>query len=112
MTTSLCGRKTLSMMRSNLEKLNDMGIFNMDIREDNYRGGRLFDFSIALTPPHVWLWPDLRSREQIFDDCRYDLTAFDQMAGNIEKQRAIARDRWSNGVLRQPKHYTGISKHR
>ncbi|KAI0189713.1 kinetochore Sim4 complex subunit Fta2, partial [Xylaria flabelliformis] len=77
---TVCGRKTLSKMRSNLEKLNDMGIFNMDIKEDNYRGGRLFDFSIALTSPHVWLWDDLRSRDQIFRDCRADLVAFDWMA--------------------------------
>lgn len=52
---SVCGRKTLSAMRSNLKQLNDMGIFNMDIREDNYRGGRLFDFSIAVTSPHISL---------------------------------------------------------
>ncbi|TRX99075.1 hypothetical protein FHL15_000417 [Xylaria flabelliformis] len=82
---TVCGRKRLSTMRSNLEQLNKMGIFNMDIREDNYRGGRLFDFSIALTPPHLWLWSRLRSRQQIFKDCRADLVAFDWMAKRLEE---------------------------
>ncbi|KAI1749960.1 hypothetical protein F4782DRAFT_510848 [Xylaria castorea] len=86
---TVCGRKTLSTMRSNLGKLNDMGIFYMDVREDNYCSGRLFDFSIALTSPHVWLWPDLRSRDQIFKDCRDDLISFDRMAKNVEKQREL-----------------------
>ncbi|RYC63568.1 hypothetical protein CHU98_g2631 [Xylaria longipes] len=110
-----CGRKKLSIMRSNLKKLNDMGIFNMDIREDNYRGGRLFDFSISHTPPHVWLWPDLRSRKQIFRDCRYDLAAFGEMAKNIEKQSPSTQARWLKDRLRprlQKKHYAGISKRR
>lgn len=41
------GRKTFLAMRKVVEELNKLGIYNMDIREDNYRGGRLFDFSIV-----------------------------------------------------------------
>ncbi|KAI0549333.1 kinetochore Sim4 complex subunit FTA2-domain-containing protein [Xylaria curta] len=111
---TICGRKSLSMMRSNLDLLNDTGIFNMDIREDNYRGGRLFDFSIALTTPHIWLWPDLRPREQIFKDCRADLVAFDHMAKRLEKQKASTRKEWVGRLRqgRQIKYFAGISKRR
>ncbi|KAI0204822.1 kinetochore Sim4 complex subunit FTA2-domain-containing protein [Astrocystis sublimbata] len=97
-----CGRKKLPAMRSNLRKLNGMGIFNMDIKEDNYRGGRLFDFSIALTPPHVWLWPSVRSRAEILEDCAEDEKVFDRMAKQINKRReeaeAEAGARWTEGI--------------
>ncbi|KAI0874569.1 kinetochore Sim4 complex subunit FTA2-domain-containing protein [Hypoxylon argillaceum] len=112
---SVCGRKTLSAMRSNLKQLNDMGIFNMDIREDNYRGGRLFDFSIAVTSPHISLWIKLRPKKQIFEDCRYDMGCFSEMAETIEEQRKLTRARWLEGTLRrrsQSKQHAGISKRR
>ncbi len=50
---SLRGRSTFASMRNKLLELNKMGIFNMDIREENYLGGRLFDFSVAITIPHL-----------------------------------------------------------
>ncbi|KAI1123486.1 kinetochore Sim4 complex subunit FTA2-domain-containing protein [Nemania abortiva] len=112
---SVCGRKRLPAMRSNVKQLNDMGIFNMDIREDNYCGGRLFDFSIAITAPHLSLWTKLRSEEQILADCQYDLGSFDVMAKKLEEQRALRRARWSEGALRrrpQNTRYAGISKRR
>ncbi|KAI0113651.1 kinetochore Sim4 complex subunit FTA2-domain-containing protein [Nemania sp. FL0031] len=112
---SLCGRKSLSAMRSNLEQLNRLGILNMDIKEDNYKGGRLFDFSIAITNPHMHLWVILRSAEGIIEDLKLDLALFDSMAKKLEAQRAQKRGRWSEGVLRQRpqnKNYAGISKRR
>ncbi|KAI0399872.1 kinetochore Sim4 complex subunit FTA2-domain-containing protein [Xylaria palmicola] len=111
---SVCGRKRLSVMRSTLKKLNDMGIYNMDVREANYLGGRLFDFSVAITPPHLSLWLKLRTRAEIQEDREYDLAAFDDMAMDIERERASKRARWSQGALRPRRATTtrGISEGR
>jgi hypothetical protein len=88
------GRKKFSTMRGNLEKLNDLGIHNMDIREDNYKGGRLFDFSIAITSPHMSFNLHIRSREQILEDMRYDLRSFDIMEKRVlGRQTEVASSR-------------------
>ncbi|KAK8078432.1 hypothetical protein PG996_004602 [Apiospora saccharicola] len=90
---SSCGRKKLSAMRSNLKQLNELGVYNMDIREDNYRGGRLFDFSLAITAPHISLSLKLWSKRQIEEDIRYDLECFERFEKKeneeqMEKRRA------------------------
>ncbi|KAI1424537.1 kinetochore Sim4 complex subunit FTA2-domain-containing protein [Xylaria sp. FL1777] len=79
-------RKTFQAMRKNLEELNDLGIYNMDIRQANYLGGRLFDFSIAITRPHLALSLDFRPREQIVEDMEDDLECFDQMVEEEQKE--------------------------
>lgn len=71
----------------------------MDIREDNYRGGRLFDFSIAITSPHISLSLKLRSKKQIDEDVRCDLECFRELEEN-ELERASLRAA-SHGKLRQ-----------
>ncbi|KAI0973721.1 kinetochore Sim4 complex subunit FTA2-domain-containing protein, partial [Xylaria arbuscula] len=76
---SLRHRRTFELMRKKLEALNKLGIYNMDIREANYLGGRLFDFSIAITFPHISLWPRLCSMEMIMEDMEHDLGCFDSM---------------------------------
>ncbi|KAI1110997.1 kinetochore Sim4 complex subunit FTA2-domain-containing protein [Nemania sp. NC0429] len=84
--TTTYGRKKLSTMRSNIRKLNELGVYNMDIREDNYRGGRLFDFSLAITSPHISLSLKLRSKQQIDEDVRWDLECLEELGEN-EVQR-------------------------
>ncbi|KAI1445152.1 kinetochore Sim4 complex subunit FTA2-domain-containing protein [Annulohypoxylon stygium] len=86
--------KKLSTMRENLVQLNKMGVYNMDICKRNYLGGRLFDFSIAITTPHISFWTELRTRKQIKEDMDYDLACFDSIAEaeEIEKNR-IAKER-------------------
>lgn len=81
------GRKKFPEMRDTLKKLNDMGIYNMDIREANYLGGRLFDFSIAITVPHISFWEKLRPTSQILEDMDYDLNAFDAIAKRVTAER-------------------------
>ena len=59
----------------------------MDIRKANYLGGRLFDFSIAITSPHLSLWTRLRTEAQIVEDMRYDLKSFDAMVEEEKKKK-------------------------
>ncbi|KAI1752830.1 kinetochore Sim4 complex subunit FTA2-domain-containing protein [Xylaria castorea] len=71
--------KTFETMRRNLEELNKLRIYNMDVWEGNYRCGRLFDFGVAITCPHIDLWPELRPVEQILEDQKSDIECFDSM---------------------------------
>ena len=47
--------KNLIRMRKDLLKMHKMGVYPQDVRERNYRGGLLLDFSIAITKPH-WVF--------------------------------------------------------
>lgn len=100
--TTAYGRKKLSTMRSTIQKLNQLGVYNMDIREDNYRGGRLFDFSLAITSPHISLSLKLRSKKQIDEDVRYDLECFEELEEN-ELERKASLTGAFHGKLRQRK---------
>ncbi|TGJ78808.1 hypothetical protein E0Z10_g9958 [Xylaria hypoxylon] len=97
---SVYGRKKFSAMRSNIQKLNELGIYNMDIRERNYRGGRLFDFSIAITSPHISLSVNLRSKKQIDENVRYDLECFQELEED-ELQRKQSLRAASQAKLRR-----------
>lgn len=88
---SLRHRKSWEVMRKNLEELNKLGIYNMDIREANYLAGRLFDFSIAITFPHLSLWPKLWSVEQILNEQAADIGCFDSMMERVRKSEESER---------------------
>ncbi|KAI0408491.1 kinetochore Sim4 complex subunit FTA2-domain-containing protein [Xylaria palmicola] len=92
--------KRHAKMRENLVELNKMGIYNMDIRKENYLGGRLFDFSTAMTAPHLSFWIELRDLWQIKEDMDYDRWCFDFMieTANAEKSKndVMNRNRWKN----------------
>ncbi|KAI0801630.1 kinetochore Sim4 complex subunit FTA2-domain-containing protein [Xylaria sp. FL0064] len=81
-----CGRKTYGAMRKNLEEFNELGIYNMDVRKANYLGGRLFDFSIAITVPHLSFWLKLQSIERIVEDMDDDLACFDEMVEGLREE--------------------------
>ncbi|KAH8744974.1 kinetochore Sim4 complex subunit FTA2-domain-containing protein [Diaporthe sp. PMI_573] len=99
---SVCGRKTLSKMRENITKLNGLGIYNMDIREDNYRGGRLFDFSLAITSPHISLSLNIRTRKAIETDRRYDIEEFKELEAREKKRRKYKeKSEWARGERRE-----------
>ena len=104
------GRKSFLKMRQTLEQLNKLGIYNMDIREGNYKGGRLFDFSVAITTPHLSFWKKLRSENDILDDMADDLGCFDSMARKAtEEQKLISAEQkatqadWSKRLRLRPK---------
>lgn len=73
----------------------------MDIREQNYLGGRLFDFSIAITAPHLSLWTKLRFEDQIHEDMDYDLECIDDMAKQAEEEKAQDRPQSRRYALRR-----------
>ncbi|KAI0548420.1 kinetochore Sim4 complex subunit FTA2-domain-containing protein [Xylaria curta] len=89
---TLCHRKTFETMRKNLEELNELGIYNMDIRKANYLGGRLFDFSIAATVPHLSLSSNIRFIDNILEDMEDDLRCFDSMVKNVKEAEELARN--------------------
>ncbi|KAI3325369.1 kinetochore Sim4 complex subunit FTA2-domain-containing protein [Xylariaceae sp. AK1471] len=74
------------IMKDRLKQLNDMGIYNMDIRKENYLGGHLFDFSTAITTPHLSFSLGLRTQAQIMEDIHYDLECFDSMVKPLVEQ--------------------------
>lgn len=84
-------RKKFSVMRKRIQELNSLGIYNMDIKENNYVGGRLLDFSIAITAPHLSLWTKLRFEDQILADINYDLECFDDMVAEKESAKESER---------------------
>ena len=51
--------KRLIRMRKDLLKMHKLGVYPQDVRERNYGGGLLLDFSIAITKPH-WVFETKR----------------------------------------------------
>ncbi|KAI0187856.1 kinetochore Sim4 complex subunit FTA2-domain-containing protein [Xylaria flabelliformis] len=96
---TLCHRKTFETMRKNLEELNDLGVYNMDIRKANYLGGRLFDFSIAATVPHFSFSMKFRHIDNILEDMADDLDFFDSMVEEVREAEELVRNQsssWKN----------------
>jgi hypothetical protein len=60
-----------------LVSMNKAGIYNMDIRIDNFRDGRLVDFGSSWTEPHALL--DSLSYEAATESKLADRVMFDQM---------------------------------
>lgn len=56
-----------------------MAIFVRDIKADNYRGGKLVDFSVSWTAPHLMLSDILFYEENIEEEIAGELTSFDTM---------------------------------
>jgi hypothetical protein len=104
--------KKHTKMRENLEKLNRMGIYNMDIRKENYLGGRLFDFSVAITSPHLGLSTNFRTESQIVEDTRYDLACFDSMVKAANNRRNASNNDAKRWDVVKKRHRTGGFKNK
>ncbi|KAI1039313.1 hypothetical protein LB505_008563 [Fusarium chuoi] len=76
--TSTNMRKILGKVVS----MNKAGIYNMDIRLDNFRDGRLVDFGSSWTEPHALL--DSLSYEAAMESKLADRVMFDQMVEDEE----------------------------
>ncbi|KAM4058911.1 kinetochore sim4 complex subunit FTA2 domain-containing protein [Hirsutella rhossiliensis] len=72
----------LPRMKRDIKALNRrLGIVNWDVREDNYRGGLLIDFSQAHTAPHMQLdfTSKLFTSASVMECCVRDQACFDNM---------------------------------
>ncbi|KAL8770400.1 MAG: hypothetical protein Q9209_003826 [Squamulea sp. 1 TL-2023] len=69
--------KRVKQMLQHLMKMRERGIYPMDIKRSNYKGGLLVDLSAAMTRPHFFLDMCAESRyERLMNE---DLCAFDDM---------------------------------
>ena len=69
----------VTRMLKDLIMLRRMGVFVQDVREDNYRGGKLVDFSVSMTAPHIMLSDKVRDEEEIEEAIGWELASFDTM---------------------------------
>ena len=72
-------KKMIRGMRADLLRLRDMLVFVRDVRKENYRGGKLVDFSVSWTAPHLMLSPEIQSQEFQEMDLISELFEFDAM---------------------------------
>ncbi|KAI8710492.1 hypothetical protein NCS52_01566300 [Fusarium sp. LHS14.1] len=86
----------LYQILGDIVRLNSQRVFNMDIRLDNYRDGKLVDFGSSWTEPHILL--DALDEEAADESRSADRTKFSQMLEdekipNPKKIRAVHRMR-------------------
>jgi hypothetical protein len=69
--------KIAKRMLLDLRRMRKFEVYNMDIQARNYKGGRLVDFSVAMTTPHYLfvIKPAWRKEDYQYDDLR----SFDHM---------------------------------
>lgn len=81
--------KSAKRMLTDLRRIRRQNVYNMDICARNYKGGKLIDFSVAMTRPHYLLVIKPPWRRELY---KYnDLTCFDHMldeAGIVTWDRA------------------------
>ncbi|KAK2609321.1 hypothetical protein QQS21_002102 [Conoideocrella luteorostrata] len=73
---------SLQKILRDVTSLNRQGIYNMDIKKDNYRGGRLVDFGSSWTKPHLLL--DACNARQSYASRAADRAMFDEMVREEE----------------------------
>lgn len=71
---------------SRVRKLNELQIYNRDIRAENFVGGKLVDFGSSWTEPHIIL--DALEPDDVEDSRLEDLVMFDDM---IEEEEIRTR---------------------
>lgn len=66
-------------MKRELQILNSLRIYVMDIRWSNYKGGHLVNFSSAWTEPHFEFRRDVNTEKDIQMNREIDMAAFNKM---------------------------------
>lgn len=82
--------KIAKKMLRDLKRIRKFGVYPMDVRARNYKGGLLVDFSIAMTEPHYLFL--IKPLHQVISYKRDDLLSFDGMMedeGVASWQRAL-----------------------
>ena len=69
----------IDRMLRDLKSLRRMALFVRDVKESNYKGGKLVDFSVSWTQPHIMLSDRLFDDEEIMQEIDWELTLFDNM---------------------------------
>lgn len=69
--------RVANKMLRDLKRMRKLGVYAMDIKPDNYKGGLLVDLSIALTYPHIVFQIKPEFQQQGYKN--QDLIAFDAM---------------------------------
>jgi len=101
--TPAIGKKILTALR----RMRKIGIYPMDTRVRNYKGGKVIDFSVAITEPHVLFV--INDSWRVEDYKRCDLLLFDEMMEKEEAgrwQRATRDEKYVSCALR-PRDDTG-----
>lgn len=69
----------IGRMLKDLKSLRRMALFVRDVKESNYKGGKLVDFSVSWTAPHIMLSDRLFNYKDIVEEIGWELTLFDTM---------------------------------
>ena len=69
----------VNRMLRDLKSLRRMALYVRDVKESNYKGGKLVDFSVSWTQPHIMLSDRLFDLEAIKQDIDWELALFDEM---------------------------------
>ena len=75
-------KKMVARMLRDLLSLRKMALFVRDVKESNYRSGKLVDFSVSWTAPHIMLSDLLFDEDDIEEEIGWELTLFDTMIEN------------------------------
>jgi len=100
-------KELIRSMRRHLKALNSLRIWVMDVRWDNYKGGRLVDFSLAWTEPHFEFLREVNTAKEMDMNKGIDLADFDRMVKGelkIEDESLLARPKAWQGTLRKRPH--------
>lgn len=62
--------KSVETIRKDIQELNRLKVYNLDVRKDNFRDGKLVDFGSSRTEPHCFITPEngFLSRESRLGD--------------------------------------------
>ncbi|KAK7431589.1 hypothetical protein QQZ08_001807 [Neonectria magnoliae] len=86
--------QSLRRILEDIVKLNSLRIYNMDIRLDNYRDGKLVDFGASWTEPHILLDElddETATEYRIVDRAMFDRMVKDEGIANPKRIVALHR---------------------
>ena len=97
----------ISRMREDLFTLQAMGVLVQDIEKSNYCNGKLVDFSLCWTSPHVFSSVKIRAEKEIRDEkltVQHDFDRMLEAEGFFTRGRASAKsikteDTEENGLI-------------
>lgn len=80
--------RTAKMMKKHLLTMRKHGVYPIDIKLENYRGGLLVDLSTAITKPHYWLHiNELRGQLEMYEVA--DLINFNGMIRDADPKMSV-----------------------